>query len=157
MNSRPVKRIEDVIRLRTSQFSEDAGPMSHPVRPDSYMKMENFYTVTVYEKGAEVIRLYSTLLGKEGFRKGMDKYFERHDGQVRAKTGESRRSLSIRTLAIYFQAYVALPASLPLIDAASHFPLPLQEWHCFSSSFTVAPCAQPDIVVATGLWQQRWR
>jgi len=82
LNSRPVKRIEDVIRLRTSQFSEDAGPMSHPVRPDSYMKMENFYTVTVYEKGAEVIRLYQTMLGKEGFRKGMDLYFKRHDGQA---------------------------------------------------------------------------
>jgi aminopeptidase N len=58
--------------------------MAHPVRPDSYIKMDNFYTVTVYEKGAEVVRLYETLLGKEGFRKGMDLYFERHDGQVRA-------------------------------------------------------------------------
>lgn len=68
--------------LRASQFSEDAGPMSHPVRPDSYIKMDNFYTVTVYEKGAEIIRMYQTLLGKEGFRKGMDLYFKRHDGQV---------------------------------------------------------------------------
>uniref|UniRef100_A0A061S086 Aminopeptidase N n=1 Tax=Tetraselmis sp. GSL018 TaxID=582737 RepID=A0A061S086_9CHLO len=82
LNSRPVKRIEDVIRLRSSQFTEDAGPMRHPVRPESYIKMENFYTVTVYEKGAEVIRMYATLLGKEGFRKGMDLYFERHDGQA---------------------------------------------------------------------------
>eukprot|EP00878_Enallax_costatus_P011824 GHUV01012345.1.p1 GENE.GHUV01012345.1~~GHUV01012345.1.p1 ORF type:complete len:544 (+),score=203.91 GHUV01012345.1:419-2050(+) len=68
--------------LRASQFSEDAGPMSHPIRPDSYIKMENFYTVTVYEKGAEIIRMYQTLLGKEGFRKGMDLYFQRHDGQA---------------------------------------------------------------------------
>ena len=68
--------------LRASQFSEDAGPMSDPIRPDSYIKMENFYTVTVYEKGAEIIRMYQTLLGKEGFRKGMDLYFKRHDGQV---------------------------------------------------------------------------
>ncbi|KAK9814410.1 hypothetical protein WJX72_005522 [[Myrmecia] bisecta] len=82
MNSRPVKRIEDVMRLRTAQFSEDAGPMAHPIRPDSYIKMDNFYTLTVYEKGAEIIRMYHTLLGKEGFRKGMDLYFERHDGQA---------------------------------------------------------------------------
>lgn len=82
MNSRPVKRIEDVMMLRTSQFTEDAGPMAHPIRPDSYIKMDNFYTVTVYEKGAEVVRLYSTLLGKAGFRKGMDLYFKRHDGQA---------------------------------------------------------------------------
>lgn len=80
MNSRSVKRIEDVSMLRVAQFSQDEGPMAHPIRPDSYIKMDNFYTVTVYEKGAEVIRLYSTLLGKEGFRKGMDLYFKRHDG-----------------------------------------------------------------------------
>eukprot|EP00775_Hariotina_reticulata_P008908 gene8909-9085_t len=82
MNSAPVKRIEDVALLRASQFSEDAGPMAHPIRPDSYIKMDNFYTVTVYEKGAEIIRLYHTLLGPEGFRKGMDLYFKRHDGQA---------------------------------------------------------------------------
>eukprot|EP00879_Flechtneria_rotunda_P017716 GHRR01018571.1.p1 GENE.GHRR01018571.1~~GHRR01018571.1.p1 ORF type:complete len:756 (+),score=282.34 GHRR01018571.1:954-3221(+) len=82
MNSAPVKRIEDVAILRASQFSEDAGPMAHPIRPDSYIKMDNFYTVTVYEKGAEIIRLYHTLLGPEGYRKGMDLYFKRHDGQA---------------------------------------------------------------------------
>ena len=82
MNSRSVKRIEDVSMLRVAQFSQDEGPMAHPIRPDSYIKMDNFYTVTVYEKGAEVIRLYSTLLGKEGFRKGMDLYFKRHDGSA---------------------------------------------------------------------------
>lgn len=70
MTSRPVKRIEDVMMLRASQFSEDNGPMAHPVRPDSYIKMDNFYTVTVYEKGAEIVRMYHTLLGAEGFRKG---------------------------------------------------------------------------------------
>ena len=68
MNSRPVKRIEDVVRLRTAQFSEDSGPIAHPIRPESYIKMDNFYTVTVYEKGAEIIRVYHTLLGKDGFR-----------------------------------------------------------------------------------------
>ncbi|MEW5309288.1 MAG: hypothetical protein WDW38_001184 [Sanguina aurantia] len=80
MNSRPVKRIEDVAMLRVAQFSEDSGPMAHPIRPESYIKMDNFYTLTVYEKGAEVVRLYDTLLGKDGFRKGMDLYFQRHDG-----------------------------------------------------------------------------
>ena len=82
MNSRGVKRIGDVARLRMAQFPQDAGPMAHPIRPESYIKMDNFYTVTVYEKGAEVVRMYETLLGKDGFRKGMDLYFERHDGQA---------------------------------------------------------------------------
>ncbi len=82
MNSRAVKRIEDVSMLRTTQFAEDAGPMSHPVRPDSYMEISNFYTLTVYEKGAEVVRMIHTLLGADGFRKGSDLYFERHDGQA---------------------------------------------------------------------------
>ncbi|XP_071733838.1 puromycin-sensitive aminopeptidase-like isoform X2 [Rutidosis leptorrhynchoides] len=82
MGSRTVKRIGDVSRLRTYQFSQDAGPMAHPVRPHSYIKMDNFYTATVYNKGAEVVRMYKTLLGSQGFRKGMDLYFERHDGQA---------------------------------------------------------------------------
>ena len=80
--SRPVKRIEDVQLLRSYQFPEDAGPMSHPIQPSSYIEMNNFYTVTVYEKGAEVVRMYETLLGRDGFRRGMDLYFERHDGQA---------------------------------------------------------------------------
>ena len=68
MRSRPVKRLEDASRLRRAQFPEDAGAMRHPIRPDSYIKMDNFYTQTVYEKGAEIVRLYQTLLGKPGFR-----------------------------------------------------------------------------------------
>ena len=80
MNSKAVKRIESVVSLRAAQFAQDAGPMSHPIRPDSYISMDNFYTATVYNKGAEIIRMYHTILGKEGFRKGMDLYFERHDG-----------------------------------------------------------------------------
>ena len=79
-NSRGVQRIGDVARLRTSQFPQDAGPMAHPIRPEEYLKMDNFYTTTVYEKGAEVVRMYETLLGRDGFRKGMDLYFKRHDG-----------------------------------------------------------------------------
>jgi aminopeptidase N len=80
--SAAVKRIRDVVALRTNQFPEDAGPMSHPIRPESYISMDNFYTATVYEKGAEVVRLYHTLFGADGFRRGMDLYFERHDGQA---------------------------------------------------------------------------
>lgn len=82
MGSRAVKRIEDVRLLRQHQFAEDSGPMAHPIRPDSYMEINNFYTVTVYEKGAEVIRMIHTLLGEENYRKGMDLYFKRHDGQA---------------------------------------------------------------------------
>jgi len=81
-HSRAVKRIEDVRLLRTHQFAEDGGPMAHPIRPASYMEINNFYTVTVYEKGAEVVRMYQSLLGVDGFRRGMDLYFQRHDGQA---------------------------------------------------------------------------
>ncbi len=81
-SARAVKRIDDVTRLRVSQFPEDAGPMAHPIRPDSYQEIGNFYTATVYEKGAEVIRMQHTLLGEAGFRAGMDEYFRRHDGQA---------------------------------------------------------------------------
>ena len=82
MGSRTVKRVEDVSMLRTAQFAEDAGPMAHPVRPESYIEINNFYTLTVYEKGAEVVRMIHTLLGAEKFRKGSDLYFSRHDGQA---------------------------------------------------------------------------
>ena len=80
MGSPAVKRIDEVRKLRSAQFAEDAGPMAHPIRPEAYVSMDNFYTATVYEKGAEVVRLYHTLLGAEGFRRGMDLYFQRHDG-----------------------------------------------------------------------------
>jgi aminopeptidase N len=79
---RAVTRIDQVRTLRQAQFPEDAGPMAHPVRPDSFVEINNFYTVTVYEKGAEVVRMYQTLLGRQGFREGMDLYFARHDGQA---------------------------------------------------------------------------
>ena len=80
VGSPALRRIQDVRMLRAAQFPEDAGPMAHPVRPDSYVEINNFYTATVYEKGAEVVRMYQTLLGRDGFRKGMDLYFLRHDG-----------------------------------------------------------------------------
>lgn len=82
MNSRVVQRIKDVRALRSVQFVEDSGPLAHPVRPESYIEMNNFYTVTVYEKGAELIRMLHTILGADRFRKAMDLYFERHDGQA---------------------------------------------------------------------------
>ncbi|MGE3144643.1 MAG: aminopeptidase N, partial [Pseudorhodoplanes sp.] len=82
MRSRPVKRIADVRLLRAHQFIEDSGPLAHPVRPALYHEINNFYTATVYEKGAEVVRMVKTLLGPDAFRKGMDLYFQRHDGEA---------------------------------------------------------------------------
>ncbi|MEW5421364.1 aminopeptidase N [Amorphus sp. 3PC139-8] len=80
--SRPVKRIADVRTLKAHQFPEDAGPLAHPVRPETYREINNFYTATVYEKGAEIVRMLATRLGEDGFRAGMDLYFERHDGEA---------------------------------------------------------------------------
>ena len=101
MNSATVKRIEDAAYLRTHQFAEDGGPMSHPVQPDSYMEINNFYTLTVYEKGSEIVGMIRTLLGPAVFRKGSDLYFDRHDGQavtieefVRAMEDASGRDLT---------------------------------------------------------------
>ena len=101
MGSPTVKRIDDVTLLRTAQFAEDSGPMAHPVRPASYMEITNFYTLTIYEKGEEVVRMIHTLLGPDRFRKGSDLYFERHDGQavttddfVKAMEDASGRDLS---------------------------------------------------------------
>ena len=82
MANRDVRRIENVMVLRANQFPEDAGPTAHPIRPASYTEMNNFYTLTVYEKGAEIVRMLHTLLGEEGFQKGMKLYFQRHDGQA---------------------------------------------------------------------------
>ncbi|MGI9465147.1 MAG: DUF3458 domain-containing protein, partial [Aestuariivirgaceae bacterium] len=82
LRSRPVKRISDVRILRTHQFPEDAGPLAHPVRPSSFIEVNNFYTATVYEKGAEIVRMFKTLIGPEAFRQATDLYFERHDGDA---------------------------------------------------------------------------
>lgn len=82
MRSRPVKRIADVRNLRAAQFVEDSGPLAHPVRPEAYKEINNFYTATVYEKGSEVVRMVETLIGRDKFRAGMDLYFERHDGEA---------------------------------------------------------------------------
>jgi aminopeptidase N len=119
--SRAVKRIQDVRILRTHQFAEDAGPMAHPVRPDSYIEISNFYTVTVYNKGAEVIRMMHTILGDAAFKAGMRLYFQRHDGQavttedfVRAMEDASGSDLS-RFRRWYTQA------GTPVVRAATHY------------------------------------
>jgi len=119
MTSQAVKRIEDVRVVRSAQFVQDAGPMAHPIRPESYIAMDNFYTVTVYNKGAEVIRMYRTLLGRETFRKAMDLYFERHDGQA-VTCDDFRRAMadaSTRDLTQFENWY--LQAGTPIVKAIS--------------------------------------
>jgi len=144
MAGEAVKRISDVDRLRRSQFPEDSGPMAHPIRPDSYIEINNFYTPTVYEKGAEIIRMIRTLLGPAGFRKGMDLYFARHDGQavtcddfvqaMEDATGEDLTQFRIW----YSQAGTPLVASQGTYDAASkRFSLTL-------SQTTAATPGQPE-------------
>ena len=103
MRGEAVQRIKEVKALRARQFSEDAGPLAHPVRPSSYIKIDNFYTATIYEKGAEVIRMLKTMIGADGFRAGMDLYFERWDGQattVEAFIAVLRRGVGPRPLGL---------------------------------------------------------
>ena len=134
MTSHAVKRVDDVQGLRSHQFAEDAGPMAHPIRPEQYIEMNNFYTSTVYEKGAEIIRMYETLLGRDGFRKGMDLYFERHDGAAvtcddfRAAMADANE----RDLAQFERWYLqkgtpALKASGAYDEAAATFTLELAQ------------------------------
>jgi len=125
--SRTVKRIEDVTLLRTSQFAEDDGPMAHPVRPESYIEINNFYTLTVYEKGAEVVRMIRELIGADAFRRGADLYFERHDGQavtteefVRAMEDASGRDLA-QFRRWYSQAGTPVLVVTDAYDAAERF------------------------------------
>ncbi len=121
MTSPTVKRIDDVRMLRTHQFAEDASPMAHPVRPRCYIEINNFYTLTVYEKGAEVVRMYHTLLGAEGFRRGMDLYFERHDGQA-VTTDDFRRAMAdangvdLEQFALWYEQ-----AGTPVVEASDHW------------------------------------
>jgi aminopeptidase N len=119
--ARATKRIEDVRVLRQMQFAEDAGPMAHPVRPESYVEINNFYTMTVYEKGAEVVRMYQTLFGRDGFRKGMDLYFQRHDGQA-VTCDDFRRAMADangRDLAQYERWYSQ--AGTPRVTVTTHY------------------------------------
>lgn len=128
MNSHTVKRIEDVTFLRANQFAEDAGPMAHPVRPDSFIEISNFYTLTVYEKGAEVVRMLHTLLGAEGFRKGTDLYFERHDGQA-VTCDDFVKALEDANGADFsqFKRWYS-QAGTPRLEAASHYDATKREY-----------------------------
>ena len=117
IGSAAVKRIEDVRSLRMIQFPEDSGPLAHPVRPDSYMEISNFYTATVYNKGAELIRIFYTVLGPEKFRAGTDLYFERHDGQAATcddfvKALEDASGVDLSPFKIWYSQ-----AGTPLVDA----------------------------------------
>ena len=133
MNSAVVKRIEDVVYLRTHQFAEDAGPMSHPVQPDAYMEINNFYTLTVYEKGAEVVGMIHSLLGDQKFREGSDLYFTRYDGQ--AVTIEefvgSMEEVSGLDLMQFRRWYKQ--SGTPQVDVKSHYDAAAKT---FSLSFT---------------------
>ena len=127
-SGRAVTRIDQVRTLRQAQFPEDAGPMAHPVRPDSFVEINNFYTVTVYEKGAEVVRMYQTLLGRDGFRKGMDLYFERHDGQA-VECDDFRAAMADangRDLAQFERWYSQ--AGTPIVSASTHYDAAAQRY-----------------------------
>ena len=143
MRSEPVKRIEDVRALRLRQFQEDAGPLAHPVQPQSYITIDNFYTATVYEKGAEVIGMLKTLVGEEGYRKATDLYFERHDGQaatvedwVKCFEDASGRDLTQFRL-WYAQAGTPVIEAEGAYDAAKTYTLTLKQ------SLAATP-GQPD-------------
>ncbi|MEW5057784.1 MAG: aminopeptidase N [Cycloclasticus sp.] len=119
--SAAVKRIKDVNMLRTHQFAEDASPLSHPIRPDAYAEINNFYTLTIYEKGAEVVRMLHTLLGESGFRKGCDLYFERHDGQAVTtedfiKALEDANNISFDQFSHWYHQ-----AGTPTVEVSSHY------------------------------------
>ncbi|NNB30168.1 aminopeptidase N [Pseudomonas fragi] len=143
MNSRTVKRIQDVAYLRTHQFAEDAGPMAHAVRPESFIEISNFYTLTVYEKGSEVVRMIHTLLGAEGFRKGSDLYFERHDGQavtcddfIKAMEDANGADLS------QFKRWYS-QAGTPRLAVSEHYDA---QQHTYSLTFAQSCPATPDKV-----------
>lgn len=119
--SKAVKRIEDVTMLRTRQFAEDAGPLAHPIRPDAYIEINNFYTLTVYEKGAEVVRMIHTLLGAQGFRKGSDLYFERYDGQAVTcddfvSAMEAANNVDLTQFRLWYSQ-----AGTPVVQASQHY------------------------------------
>ena len=138
MRSRPVKRIADVRGLRATQFVEDAGPLAHSVRPDTYKEINNFYTTTIYEKGAELVRMVQTLIGRENFRAGMDLYFKRHDGEaatveqfIKCFADASRRDLT-QFMRWYSQA------GTPEVTARGHYDA-TRRTYTLSCTQTVPP------------------
>jgi aminopeptidase N len=142
--SRAVKRIDDVRTLRATQFPEDGGPLAHPPRPDHYKEINNFYTATVYEKGAEVVRMLATLLGEAGFRKGMDLYFERHDGEATTieafiKVFEDANGVDLQ----HFQNWY-LQAGTPEVTVEDSYDEASQTYRLTLSQRTAPTPGQPD-------------
>jgi aminopeptidase N len=142
--SRPVARIEDVRSLRAIQFPEDGGPLAHPARPDQYREINNFYTATVYEKGAEIVRMLATLLGEAGFRKGMDLYFERHDGDATTIEAFIKvfEDASQRDLQQFAQWY--LQAGTPEVAVSDHWDAESQTYELTLRQATAPTANQPD-------------
>jgi aminopeptidase N len=142
--SRAVKRIDDVKTLRSAQFPEDGGPLAHPARPDHYKEINNFYTATVYEKGAEIVRMLATLLGEAGFRKGMDLYFERHDGDATTieafiKVFEDANGVDLQ----HFQEWY-LQAGTPKVTVSDSYDAASQTYRLTLSQRTDPTPGQPD-------------
>lgn len=142
--SRPVQRIHDVENLRISQFPEDGGPLAHPPRPDHYREINNFYTTTVYQKGAEVVRMLATLLGEAGFRKGMDLYFERHDGEATTieaflKVFEDASGMDLSQFSRWY-----LNAGTPDVIASDSYDAASQTYTLTLSQKTAPTPGQPD-------------
>ena len=158
-SARAVKRIEDVRVLRTAQFPEDAGPMAHPVRPDQYLEINNFYTVTVYEKGAEVVRMMQTLVGREGFARGMTLYFERHDGHAvtcddfSQAIADANPGSQLEQLLPQFKRWYS-QAGTPRVKAVSHYDAATGVYRLTLSQSCPATPGQPDkepFVIPVGL------
>ncbi|NUZ05498.1 aminopeptidase N [Piscinibacter koreensis] len=156
-SARAVKRIEDVRGLRQVQFPEDAGPMAHPVRPDSYVEINNFYTATVYEKGGEVVRMMQTLVGRDGFARGMTLYFERHDGQAvtcddfaQAIADANAESELARTLPGFKRWYAQ--AGTPRVTARGRYDAPTRTYTLGLEQApgpTAGPGAEPFVIPIT--------
>jgi aminopeptidase N len=142
--SRAVKRISDVVTLRGAQFPEDGGPLAHPPRPDQYREINNFYTATVYEKGAEIVRMLATLLGEAGFRKGMDLYFERHDGE--ATTIEAFLAVFAEANGVDLEQFKIwyLQAGTPRLTVRDSFDAESQTYRIKLSQETKPTPGQPD-------------
>lgn len=143
-NSAPVKRIQDVSFFRTAQFAEDAGPTAHPIRPDHFIEITNFYTLTIYEKGAEVVRMLRNLVGEENFRRGSDLYFERFDGQ--AVTIEDFVACMAEAAGEDFSQFMRWysQAGTPEIDAHGEYDYVHSEYHLTLRQRTPATPGQPD-------------
>ncbi|WP_168013573.1 aminopeptidase N [Halomonas salinarum] len=145
-NSAPVKRIEDVSMFRTAQFAEDAGPTAHPIRPDHYIEIGNFYTLTIYEKGAEVVRMLRNLLGWELFRRGSDLYFERLDGQAATIEDFVGCMSDVSGLDLTQFMHWYSQAGTPEIDAHGEYDYANSEYHLTLRQRTAPTPGQPDKV-----------